>query len=220
MNPGDDPRPIGDYVDAAFRELNRPKLVHLDRDDTLTFRAAPEYELDAREFDTKSGLLRWLWHLTVSGKRGLPRGLAGNAHRAGRPPPRWHDPETAQVTPLEIAKDKVTIPQLWDLRGWPGKPGRSCRVPYRPDHAPSGSVLADGKLFHDFTTGENFDAPALLARVEELTNEAACRLFLTLAGVDSRDVREVPSARIVARAAAPPDAARAKPKLPTLRVPS
>lgn len=125
-----------------------------------------------------------------------------------------------EASPLEIAKDKLTIPQLWELRGWPGKPGRSCRVPYRPDRAPSGSVLADDRLFHDFTTGENFDAPALLARVEEMSNEAACRLFLTLAGVDSQDVREMSSTRIVGRPAATPDVPRAKPKLPPLRVPS
>lgn len=86
------------------------------------------------------------------------------------------------MTPVEIAKEKLAIPDLWQLRNWRGKPGRSCRAPYREDRAPSGSVLADGRLFHDFGSGETFDAPGLLARVEELTAPDACRLFIQLAG--------------------------------------
>ncbi len=86
------------------------------------------------------------------------------------------------MTRVEIAKEKLSIPDLWQLRGWQGTPGRSCRVPYREDRAPSGSVLADGRLFHDFGSGETLDAPGLLARVEELTASDACRLFIQLAG--------------------------------------
>ncbi len=86
------------------------------------------------------------------------------------------------MTPLETAKDKLAIPDLWRLRNWQGKPGRSCRVPWREDRAPSGSVLADGQLFHDFGDGATLDAPGLLARVEQLTAQEACRLFIQLAG--------------------------------------
>ena len=32
-------------------------------------------------------------------------------------------------SPLEIAKERLRIPELWELRGWPGKPGTSCRFP-------------------------------------------------------------------------------------------
>ena len=56
-------------TDAAIRELTSPKLVRLDRNDTLTFHDAPDYEIDARELDTHRGLLGWLCHLAVSGKR-------------------------------------------------------------------------------------------------------------------------------------------------------
>jgi hypothetical protein len=92
------------------------------------------------------------------------------------------------MTALELAKEKLAIPDLWRLRNWRGMPGRSCRVPWREDRAPSGSVLADDRLFHDFTSGETLDAPGLLARVEALTPEAACRMFIQLAGTDARDV--------------------------------
>src|SRR4029450_5336009 len=85
------------------------------------------------------------------------------------------------MTPLDLAKCHLAIHDLWQLRKWPGKPGRSCRVPYREDGAPSGSVLAGGRLFHDFASGETFDAPGLLARVEGLEAHDACRLFMALA---------------------------------------
>ena len=86
------------------------------------------------------------------------------------------------MSALEWAKEKLAIPELWRQRNWRGKPGRSCRVPWREDRVPSGSVLAEGRLFHDFTSGKTLDAPGLLARVESLTPEAACRMFIQLAG--------------------------------------
>jgi hypothetical protein len=118
-------------------------------------------------------------------------------------------------SPLSRAKERLSIPKLWELRGWQGKPGRSCRTPYRPDRAPSGSVLADGLLFHDFASGENFDAPALLAKVEELSTEAACRLFLSLAGGDPHPPPGSP------RPSLPPhNTTRPKPQLPPLQIAS
>jgi hypothetical protein len=68
---GEDPAPrhISEFVDEAMRELTRPHDVKLDRQDRLTFREAPDYEIDARELDTHRGLCDWLWHLAVTGKR-------------------------------------------------------------------------------------------------------------------------------------------------------
>lgn len=120
------------------------------------------------------------------------------------------------MTALEIAKQKLAIPELWERRGWPGKPGRSCPVPYRDDHKPSGSVFRDGLLFHDFATGETLDAPALLARVEDLPMAEACRRFLALAGVQpdpAADHAPPPPRRAVAEI-------RTKPTLPPLRQPT
>ena len=93
---------------------------------------------------------------------------------------------------VDFAKEQLSIGELWRLRNWPGKPGRSCRVPYREDRAPSGSVLADGRLFHDFASGETLDAPGLLARVERLAARAACRLFMELANGAAMPARYKP----------------------------
>ncbi len=116
------------------------------------------------------------------------------------------------MTALEAAKLTLAIPDLWQLRNWRGTPGRSCRVPWREDRTPSGSVLADGRLFHDFTSGETLDAPGLLARVEALTPEAACRIFIQLAGADARDVPQRTCAPSLPRS----EERETRPELPTL----
>jgi hypothetical protein len=121
-----------------------------------------------------------------------------------------------KMTPLEIAKTKLTIPDLARLRGWNWKPGRQCRCPYRPDSNPSGSVLAHGTLFHDFASGETIDAPALLARVEQISNEAACCLFIEATNANgfgpSHRSRLGPSANAWLQ----PEKPRSKPELPFL----
>src|SRR5262245_3628677 len=120
------------------------------------------------------------------------------------------------MTRLELAKERLDIPRLAELRGWEWKPGRACRVPYRRDRNQSGSVLACRTLFHDFATGETLDAPALLSRVEEIDNAAACRLFIELAGGAAAEVHcAAPAKHIASRAEH-----REKPQLPTLAKPN
>src|SRR4051794_31839294 len=115
------------------------------------------------------------------------------------------------MTPLELAKERLCIPRLAELRQWDWKPGKSCRVPYRPDGNASGSVIKDGALLHDFATGETHDAPGVLALVEGMSNQAACRLFIELAGVKARNYPESPKPRIRPSRR---EVARVKPRLP------
>jgi hypothetical protein len=125
------------------------------------------------------------------------------------------------MTRLDLAKERLTIPDLAALRGWQWEPGRSCRVPYRADKSPSGSVYADGLLMFDHATGETLDAPAILAKVEGLSPADACRLFIELARIrpeecdDDRHRARMPAQR-------PPEAPPplpAKPELPALHLP-
>lgn len=124
------------------------------------------------------------------------------------------------MTPLEIAKERLTLAQLAELRGWDWNPRRACRVPYRPDRKQSGSVLPCGRLFHDFATGETLDAPALLARVEEMSNEAACRLFIQLAGAPRTNLPREPRTPRKRAARGEDERTRSKPRLPALAMPS
>lgn len=115
---------------------------------------------------------------------------------------------------VALAKDRLTIPALWEMRGWPGKPGKSCRFPDGSDRRASASVFADGQLIKDFRSGDLLDAPALLARVENTSEADACRLFLRLAGVTGADAAAPlpppPAPRV------PAEPVRVRPSFPAL----
>ena len=110
---------------------------------------------------------------------------------------------------LAEAKERLRIPDLWARLNLPGKPSKHCRCPWREDRKPSFSVSADGKLWHDFATGEAGDAIAFFARATGLSAKTACRKFLELAGGGFG----VP--RLATPAPATPAPPRERPKLPT-----
>jgi hypothetical protein len=89
----------------------------------------------------------------------------------------------AADSPLQAAKERLTIPELWAMLNLPGKPGRSCRSPFREDRHASFSVHSDGLRWLDFATGEGGDAIDFLARALSRSNEDACRKLIELAGV-------------------------------------
>lgn len=116
-------------------------------------------------------------------------------------------------SPLERAKAVLTIPELWHLRGWPGKPGKSCTFPNGSDKKPSASVFAEGRLLKDFRTGKTYDAPALLAEVEGMGSIEACKLMIQLAGVEKNE-----APRFIAKVSPTPAPPRTKPDLQRLRL--
>jgi hypothetical protein len=131
------------------------------------------------------------------------------------------DPDSA----LARAKDKLTLSDLWRLRGWQHEPARECYAPHRPeDRRKACSVFKSengDEVLKDFKTGGVFDAPALLAAVEGLDMKAACRLFIEVAGVkrEPHEPRQGPQVPRVRKAESPVPT-REKPSLPTLKAPS
>lgn len=123
------------------------------------------------------------------------------------------------MTRLDLAKERLTIPDLAALRGWQWEPGRSCRVPYRADKSPSGSVYADGLLMFDHATGETLDAPAILAKVEGLSPQDACRLFIELARISPHEISNPEFRSRDHRPPETPPPLPAKPELPALHAP-
>ena len=110
---------------------------------------------------------------------------------------------------IQLAKERLDIPTLWRLRGWPREPGKECFRPYAPeDTRRSGSVFQEGRLFRDFKTGDTLDAPALLALVEGMSNSAACCIFIDLAGV----ARERSGSREPAKRTPPLSCSRPSPR--------
>ena len=86
-------------------------------------------------------------------------------------------------SPLQTAKERLRIPALWEMLLLPGKPGRSCRSPFREDRNPSFAIFDEGRKWKDHATGEGGDAVDFLAMALGISNEDACRKLIELAGV-------------------------------------
>ena len=114
---------------------------------------------------------------------------------------------------VALAKERLSIFELWERRGWPGKPGKSCKFPDGSDKRASASVFAEGRLLKCFRSGRVFDAPALLAEVEGLPLEAACREFIALAGLSGADAATLPPPP---PRKSSPEPERIKPKFPPM----
>jgi hypothetical protein len=114
---------------------------------------------------------------------------------------------------VALAKERLSIFELWKSRGWPGKPGKSCKFPDGLDKRASASVFAEGRLLKCFRSGRVFDAPALLAEVEGLPLDAACREFIAIAGLSGADAAppNPPPPR-----KSSPEPERIKPKFPPM----
>ena len=82
---------------------------------------------------------------------------------------------------IQEALAALSITQLWEQEGMPGKPGKSCCSPFREDRHPSCSVYwneAQGKeCWTDYATGEGGDAIAFYAKLKGLTNRQAVKPF-------------------------------------------
>ena len=131
--------------------------------------------------------------------------MSGHAH-----------PSRSGPSLLEIAKETLLIPEMAAKRGWEWQPSPSCPCPYRPDRNASGSVMRDGRLFHDFASGETMDAPALLAKVENLDQRTACKLFIELAGLHLSPTGNLAPSRPRPAPAPASEPAHEKPELPAL----
>ena len=117
-------------------------------------------------------------------------------------------------SPLDAAKQRLTIPEVWQLKGLPGKPGKSCKNPSREDRHPSLSIFADGRLFKDHATDQTGDVVAFLAMVGCISMSDAAKELIALAGGHTRASTALPGPTFTRS----PD--REKPTLPELRKPT
>jgi len=48
-------------------------------------------------------------------------------------------------SPLKAALEKLTISDVWQMLGLPGRPTPSCKSPFRDEHNASFSIYAQGR---------------------------------------------------------------------------
>jgi hypothetical protein len=85
-------------------------------------------------------------------------------------------------SPLASALERFSIPELWRLLGLSGRPGASCRSPFREDKVPSFAIYAGGRRWCDHGTGEGGDAVDFIAQACDLSKSEAARKLIELAG--------------------------------------
>ena len=83
------------------------------------------------------------------------------------------------------AKEQLSIPELLRCLGHPIVKASSCKVPWREDRKPSGSIYDGGKRFKDFGTGEDFDAIDLVGKITGCSRRDAIETFLQMAGTSA-----------------------------------
>jgi len=86
-------------------------------------------------------------------------------------------------SPLERAKDQLSIFVLWPALGLPDAPKKICRSPFREDNKASFSISDDGKVFHDFATGDSGDVVAFVARAKRCSLGDAARELIRIAAL-------------------------------------
>jgi hypothetical protein len=94
---------------------------------------------------------------------------------------------STQITRIELdsAKDRLRLPELWQILNLPGEPPSRDRVkfssPLRPDAHPSCSFYDDCRRMMDWSTGKKYDGVTMLGEALGLKNGEAIRRFVEIA---------------------------------------
>lgn len=84
-------------------------------------------------------------------------------------------------SPLQAAKERLLIFDLWEHFSLPGRPGRACRSPFREDRNPSFSVYDSGRKWKDHSTGEQGSLVEFVALATGSSEQDACRELIEIA---------------------------------------
>ncbi len=90
----------------------------------------------------------------------------------------------SDASPLERAKEILTVEAVWLALGIPGEPprrGRPARVPWREDRTPSFGVCPDGRRWRDWGRGEGGDVVDLAVRYLGVSPADAARRIIDIA---------------------------------------
>ena len=96
---------------------------------------------------------------------------------------RFHTTNLPLRGSLAHAKDRLTVADMGAMFYPDWRPAKTCRSPFREDSKPSFSIFDNGRRWRDFGTGEHGDGIDFLARARGLSNAAAIREFIRLAGM-------------------------------------
>jgi hypothetical protein len=103
-------------------------------------------------------------------------------------------PSQSHPSLLDQAKDRATIFDVLRAYGLQDGETRLLRSsPVRPDNNPSFSIRPDGKVAHDFATGESFDVIGLIMRILGCSAADAARELIRIAALTPTPTAPRPS---------------------------
>lgn len=96
-----------------------------------------------------------------------------------------HSSMAGHASPLEQAKERVSITDAWHMLGLNGEPSKECPCPWREDRKPSFSIFSDGRKFKDFATGERGDVVEFIERAAGVSKSEAAKMLIAWANTGS-----------------------------------
>lgn len=96
-----------------------------------------------------------------------------------------HSSMAGHASPLEQAKERVSITDAWHMLGLNGEPSKECPCPWREDRKPSFSVFSDGRKFKDFATGERGDVVEFIEKAAGVSKSEAAKMLIAWANTGS-----------------------------------
>ena len=87
-------------------------------------------------------------------------------------------------SPLEVAKERIRIPDLWHELGFEGEPKKHCRCPFHEDRSPSFSIFDDGKGWKCHAGCGEGSVVDFLAKAKNLSDEEACHEIIRRASAN------------------------------------
>jgi putative DNA primase/helicase len=87
---------------------------------------------------------------------------------------------------IERVKSSATVYMAAEICGFKlPKPGVKCKIPWRPDKNPSGSVMPGGRRLYDFSHNEGKDALDIIQEMRGVGFPVACNMLAEIMGLPS-----------------------------------
>jgi hypothetical protein len=109
----------------------------------------------------------------------------GAAVSRDAPPP--HKPTTlaaaSKIDVFAAARERFTIPEIWETLGLPGEPKPACKSPFRDERSPSFSIFDSGRGWKDHATGDGGDVIEFLRKARDCDHADAREWFQNRLGI-------------------------------------
>jgi hypothetical protein len=84
----------------------------------------------------------------------------------------------SKIDVFAAARERFTIPEIWETLGLPGEPKPACRSPFRDERTASFSIFDSGRAWKDHGTGDGGDVVSFLCHARNCDHTDARQWFM------------------------------------------